>query len=77
MEYMWHIIFGRPSIDCPNAGDCFCQKFGKCNLTCSDAGCENTYKLPDWDSSLPEKWPEEGQGEHGYPVDGWWKKQDE
>jgi len=22
--------------------------------------------------AFPEKWPEEGQGIDGWPVDGWW-----
>ena len=72
MEYMWHVVFGKPAVDCPDAGVCFCQKYGKCNLTCSEASCNNTYVFPGW-STLPENWPEEGQGTDGWPVDGWWK----
>lgn len=72
MEYMWHIVFSKPAIECPSPQECFCEKYGKCNLTCSDVYCEKTFIMPPWDVPLPANWPEEGQGERGLPADGWW-----
>ncbi|PYH93206.1 hypothetical protein BO71DRAFT_328290 [Aspergillus ellipticus CBS 707.79] len=30
MEFLWHIIFGRESIYCPDEEVCYCQVYGKC-----------------------------------------------
>ncbi|KAJ5786525.1 uncharacterized protein N7503_011737 [Penicillium pulvis] len=57
MEYSWHMIFGKPPVHCPAAGDCYCNVFGLCNLNCpNDAVCDNRYVLPPF-SSLPKGWP--------------------
>ncbi|KAF2768845.1 hypothetical protein EJ03DRAFT_343742 [Teratosphaeria nubilosa] len=30
LEYMWHVIFGRESVDCEATGRCFCEIYGRC-----------------------------------------------
>lgn len=30
MEYMWHIIFGKDPVWCPNIEICWCEQFGRC-----------------------------------------------
>lgn len=35
LEYMWHILFGMEAVHCPAAGECYCEGFGKCGLSCS------------------------------------------
>lgn len=70
IEYMWHIIFGMPAVDCQDAGECFCQTFGLCNLTCNERECEKRYKLPQY-ASIPQGWPEVGPGANGWPSRGW------
>jgi hypothetical protein len=66
IEYMWHMIFGMPSVDCQDAGECFCQTFGLCDLKCDRGGCENRYHLPKY-STIPKGWPEVGPGTDGWP----------
>ncbi|KAI9653580.1 MAG: hypothetical protein M1831_005962 [Alyxoria varia] len=73
LEYMWHMLFGEAAVDCEGPKECFCQKFGHCDLTCDESSCEGRYHLPSWNESLPERWPEEGQGKNGWPVDRWWE----
>ena len=64
---------GTPAVNCPPAEDCFCQKFGLCNLTCLDEGsCEKRYMLPK-NADIPPEWPEVGPGQRGYPDWGWWE----
>jgi len=70
IEYMWHIIFGMPAVDCQDAGECFCETFGYCNLTCKADACEKRYHFPRF-ATLPEGWPEEGPGRDGWPEKGW------
>lgn len=70
IEYMWHIIFGMPAVDCQDAGECFCQTFGLCNLTCSNSACEKRYQLPKY-ATIPDGWPNEGPGTDGFPAKGW------
>lgn len=70
IEYMWHIIFGMPAVDCQDAGECFCQTFGLCNLTCDRSKCDKRYILPKF-ATIPENWPEEGPGTNGWPERGW------
>lgn len=70
IEYMWHIIFGMPAVDCQDAGECFCQTFGLCNLTCTKQECKKTYILPKY-ASIPQGWPEVGPGTDGWPAKGW------
>jgi Protein of unknown function (DUF3431) len=31
MEYIWHIIFGRDPVFCPELFQCYCDTFGRCN----------------------------------------------
>lgn len=70
IEYMWHIMFGMPPVDCQDAGECFCQTFGLCNLTCSERECQKRYKLPTF-ANIPKGWPEVGPGAAGWPERGW------
>lgn len=70
IEYMWHIIFGMPAVDCEDAGECFCQAFGLCNLTCNREECEKRYILPKY-ATIPQGWPEVGPGTDGWPERGW------
>jgi hypothetical protein len=70
LEYMWHIIFRMQAIDCQDAGECFCQTFGLCNLTCDREKCKKRYWLPDY-ATMPEAWPDEGPGTNGWPERGW------
>lgn len=69
-EYSWHLIFGMPAVLCPTAGDCFCEKYGLCNLTCTDASCQGRYwPPPKW--TIPKQWPQVGLGTAGLPREGW------
>ncbi|KAI9864028.1 MAG: hypothetical protein M1813_003344 [Trichoglossum hirsutum] len=80
LEYSWHIngtkpstravIMQMPPVDCQPAGECFCQAFGLCNLTCTEGSCGKRYKLPQY-STIPDGWPEKGAGENGWPALGW------
>ncbi|KAH7136137.1 hypothetical protein B0J11DRAFT_576681 [Dendryphion nanum] len=70
IEYMWHMIFGMDAVDCQDAGKCFCETFGLCNLTCSRDACEKRYQLPQF-ATIPEGWPEVGPGTDGWPAKGW------
>lgn len=29
-EYLWHVIFGKQAVYCPNERMCYCQQFGRC-----------------------------------------------
>ncbi|KAL9058001.1 MAG: hypothetical protein Q9162_001993 [Coniocarpon cinnabarinum] len=31
MEYIWHIIFKRPTVFCPPVEDCYCNVYGACD----------------------------------------------
>ena len=33
MEYLWHFIFGKEPVFCPDIGECFCRLFGACELS--------------------------------------------
>ncbi|KAF2493338.1 hypothetical protein BU16DRAFT_489848 [Lophium mytilinum] len=70
LEYSWHIIMQMPAVDCQDAGQCFCETFGLCNLTCTESGCDKRYKLPSY-SVIPNDWPEVGPGSDGWPERGW------
>ncbi|QSS53829.1 hypothetical protein I7I53_01211 [Histoplasma capsulatum var. duboisii H88] len=39
MEYMWHTLFGKPAIHCPDPRQCYCQVYGRCDLNCVDGDC--------------------------------------
>ncbi|KAL2864756.1 DUF3431 domain-containing protein [Aspergillus lucknowensis] len=30
MEYLWHVIFGKDAVYCPDAEVCYCQVYGQC-----------------------------------------------
>ncbi|KAB8437448.1 hypothetical protein FH972_025126 [Carpinus fangiana] len=74
LEYSWHVLFGQGAVACPSAERCYCEAFGHCNLECADEGsCEGRWIMPRLNERLPENWPaKEAQGQHGWPVDGWW-----
>lgn len=38
LEYMWHIIFGKPAYYCPPAKECYCEKWSMCDLECEREG---------------------------------------
>lgn len=76
MEYSWHrtplstfpmvtllsdaVIFGQQAVSCPIAGDCYCETYGLCNLTCENEGvCQSQYTLPKV-ATLPDGWPNYG-----------------
>jgi hypothetical protein len=29
-EYLWHVIFGKPPVWCPDWRECWCDQFGRC-----------------------------------------------
>ncbi|KAK0615147.1 hypothetical protein B0T17DRAFT_541196 [Bombardia bombarda] len=60
LEYSWHIIFGKESVFCPNAGECYCKVYGLCDLSCnSQDKCDNRYHFPTV-ATLPHGWPRIG-----------------
>jgi hypothetical protein len=59
LEYSWHIMFGKKSIHCPKAGDCYCKLYGLCDLKCDSDKCEGQYTLPPF-ATLPKGWPQVG-----------------
>jgi len=38
LEYMWHVIFGKPAYYCPPAKECYCEKWSMCDLECEREG---------------------------------------
>ncbi|KPI39503.1 uncharacterized protein AB675_5197 [Cyphellophora attinorum] len=82
-EYMWHIMFGKEPMYCPDTKECYCKKWGMCDLEC---------ERPEWClgrnwfnpekpryvglvPTLPDNWPEEGMSENDeglLPYPGWW-----
>jgi len=30
MEYIWHVMFGRSPVHCPDVHTCWCEQFGRC-----------------------------------------------
>jgi hypothetical protein len=30
MEYLWHVIFGKEAVLCPDAQTCYCEVYGRC-----------------------------------------------
>ncbi|CAM1505157.1 Fc.00g107940.m01.CDS01 [Cosmosporella sp. VM-42] len=59
LEYSWHVIFGKESVHCPHAGECYCQTYGLCDMKCEENGCDNQYLLPPY-ATLPKGWPQLG-----------------
>jgi hypothetical protein len=45
LEYMWHILFGKEAVHCPNAEDCYCRMYGRCGLRCEEGDC-GVYQYP-------------------------------
>lgn len=45
LEYMWHIMFGKEAVNCPDADDCYCRLYGKCGLKCKEGDC-GVYQYP-------------------------------
>lgn len=31
MEYLWHVIFGRRAVFCPEISGCYCKVYGRCS----------------------------------------------
>jgi len=31
MEYLWHVIFGREAVHCPDVATCYCKVYGRCS----------------------------------------------
>jgi hypothetical protein len=56
LEYSWHMIFGKPSVHCPNAKDCYCKTYGLCNLECEESKCGERWPFPPA-ATLPKGWP--------------------
>lgn len=55
VEYSWHMWFGKPDVNCPDAGTCYCNVFGMCDLVCDKGKCKGQYELPPY-SSMPPGW---------------------
>ncbi|KAJ5949692.1 hypothetical protein N7454_001276 [Penicillium verhagenii] len=68
LSYLWHILFAKPNASgelelrqlnhdaCPNAADCYCRLYGRCDLQCPNPGtCWGQYKIPP-DYKLPSDW---------------------
>jgi hypothetical protein len=64
MEYLWHILMSMPEVSCPRTQQCFCERFGHCDLDCPSEGfCKGRFHMLSWSTNaLPKNWPEEGQG---------------
>lgn len=30
MEYLWHVIFGKEAVFCPDPDLCYCEVYGRC-----------------------------------------------
>ena len=50
------VMFGKPSVDCPDAATFYCKTFSLCDLKCSHVHCNSQYILPPC-STLPTGWP--------------------
>lgn len=74
LSYVWHILFikqdevrpGNEGINlerlnkqaCPNARECYCRLYGRCDLEgCTAGSCKGQYQLPQ-DLKLPKDWAE-------------------
>lgn len=53
------VMFGKKSVHCPDAGQCYCKMYGMCDLKCEADKCENQYILPPV-ATLPKGWPHIG-----------------
>lgn len=72
LEYSWHLMMGKPAVHCPTAEECFCGKYGLCELDCTELGDCGRYLLPRF-AVIPSGWPDSGQeGQDGWPTRDWW-----
>lgn len=71
MEYTWHQLMGKPAEYCPSVGQCFCDKFGLCDLDCPGPdACRGRYKQPGvW--QFPKGWPDGEATWWGWPDAQW------
>ncbi|OOQ88978.1 hypothetical protein PEBR_10100 [Penicillium brasilianum] len=53
-EYIWHIIFGKPALNCPDARECYCRTYGYCNKTDEELQRQWVWR----GLTLPEGWPD-------------------
>lgn len=54
LEYMWHILFGKPPVFCEGAKQCYCAKWNLCDLDCPTEGwCRGRI----WQKDAPSKLP--------------------
>ncbi|KAI1610042.1 hypothetical protein EDD36DRAFT_422114 [Exophiala viscosa] len=80
LEYMWHVIFGKPAYWCAPAKECYCRKWGFCDLECPTEGwcrgriwSKNVPGIFPKVATFPEGWPEKGQDGIDWPYEGWEK----
>ncbi|EPS34971.1 hypothetical protein PDE_09936 [Penicillium oxalicum 114-2] len=60
MEYVWHIMLGKPAQYCPDARQCYCRTYGYCNMTDDDLRKQWVWR----GLKLPDGWP------HQYGTQG-------
>ena len=63
------VILDQPPVACPHAGECFCKKFGMCDLDCTEHSCAKRYWFKF--GELPDSWPDQGPGTDGWPERHW------
>jgi len=52
------VIFGKESVHCPDAKQCYCDLYGLYDLNCEEPGvCKSQYTLAKY-SVLPQGWPD-------------------
>ncbi|KAG9569159.1 hypothetical protein KCU71_g2431, partial [Aureobasidium melanogenum] len=75
MEYMWHILFGKPAYWCAPVKPCYCGTWNMCDLDCDEARgwCKGRIWTPDPPASMPSNWPKEGQDGKTWPIEDWEK----
>ncbi|KAG9950384.1 hypothetical protein KCU81_g4038, partial [Aureobasidium melanogenum] len=75
LEYMWHILFGKPAYWCAPVKPCYCGTWNMCDLDCDETKgwCKGRIWTSDPPPSLPSNWPEEGQDGLTWPMEGWEK----
>lgn len=59
LEYMWHILFGKPAYWCVPVKPCYCGTWNMCNLDCDEAKgwCKGRIWTPDPPARLPVSMP--------------------
>ncbi|KAF7713994.1 Uncharacterized protein PECH_006148 [Penicillium ucsense] len=77
IEYVWHIMFGKPAQYCPDTRQCYCQTYGYCNMTDEDLRNQWVWR----GLKLPDGWPESEentnkvQKRRGSPSSTYWMSQ--